>query len=166
MNSFLSIFLFQFFFPTKKNETINCLKYCNKTITKMPQVYTWTGYWTVQDVINNPTYLFVFGDNDCHVGKGGQAIIRDCPNSIGIPTKKSPSNNKSAFYNDTEYSENTIKITDALNNLLAIAPAYESVIFPEDGFGTGLADLPNKAPQTFQFLEKMVNKTKKKIVRA
>lgn len=37
---------------------------------------------------NNPNKLFVFGDNCEGRGMAGQACIRNCHNSFGIPTKK------------------------------------------------------------------------------
>ena len=33
---------------------------------------------------------------------------------------------------------------------------YTTLIIPKDGFGTGLAKLPEKAPKTFKYLEKKV----------
>ena len=33
---------------------------------------------------------------------------------------------------------------------------YKYVILPEEGLGTGLADLKNKAPETFKLLESQI----------
>ena len=49
--------------------------------------------FSVEDCNNNPNKIYIFGDNLCGVGKGGQAIIRDCVNVFGIPTKRTPSMN-------------------------------------------------------------------------
>ena len=49
------------------------------------------GWWSKEDCNKNPKALFVFGDNDIEKGIGGQAVIRNCTNTIGIPTKKYPS---------------------------------------------------------------------------
>lgn len=57
----------------------------------MPKSKIFEGYWTVNDARSNKNSLFVYGDNDIKKGKKGQAIIRDEPNAIGIPTKKYPS---------------------------------------------------------------------------
>ena len=60
------------------------------------------GFWTLEDVASKPDYLLIYGDNDVKRGHGGQAIIRDLPNTAGIPTKKYPNNNPASFYTDTD----------------------------------------------------------------
>ena len=52
-------------------------------------------------VKNNPNKIFVFGDNLARTGKAGQAIIRDEPNVIGVPTKISPRK----FFSDDNFDE-------------------------------------------------------------
>ena len=121
------------------------------------------GYWTENDVTDNPDWLFVYGDNDVGMGKGGQAIIRDLSNTIGIPTKKYPSYNPSSYYTDAEYKKNVAKIDYAIEKIIILSKKYKYVILPEDGFGTGLADLPKKAPKTFDYLVKAVDSLKTKI---
>lgn len=86
------------------------------------EIKIFKGYWTINDVKKMSDYLFVFGDNDIKLGKGGQAIIRDEPNTIGIPTKKYPNNKSNSFYYDTQYEQNIIKIDRAINNI--ITPFY------------------------------------------
>lgn len=107
---------------------------------------------TPNDCQNHPNYLYVFGDNDIGKGCGGQAVIRNQPNSLGIPTKKYPSNYPQSFYNDSEYLVNVSKINRALTKLITEATHYDQVIFPKDGLGTGLSQLPTKAPQTYHYL--------------
>ena len=121
-----------------------------------------SGFWTVQDVKKNRNKLFVFGDNNIKRGRGGQAIIRDEENALGIPTKKLPNNHKSSFYTDAEFHENKTHIDSAIDHLLNefMKDQYEILVFPEDGFGTGLARLPEKAPETFKYLETKVNELK------
>tara|TARA_A100001015_G_scaffold292904_1_gene368800 strand:+ start:609 stop:785 length:177 start_codon:yes stop_codon:yes gene_type:complete len=53
-------------------------------------VFIFEKFRTVKDVHDHPKYLFIFGDNDIQTAKGGQAIIRDEPNSFEIPTKITP----------------------------------------------------------------------------
>jgi hypothetical protein len=115
-------------------------------------------YWTVKDVKNHPDYLFIFGDNDIKRGRGGQAIIRDEPNAIGIPTKKYPTRKLNAYYTDKEYEENKKKINLSIQIILKefMKDTYTTLIIPKDGFGTGLAKLHEKAPKTFKYLEKKV----------
>jgi hypothetical protein len=127
------------------------------------KVIVFKGWWTVDDVINNPMWLFVFGDNNAGYGKGGQAIIRDYINTIGIPTKKSPSNKKESFYTDSEFESNKKRIDNAIKNIISLAQHYVLVVLPEDGFGTGLADLPNRAPKTFNYLQTAVSQMVEKL---
>ena len=127
------------------------------------KIIIFKGFWSKNDVEKHPDCLFVYGDNDAGIGKGGQAIIRDLSNTIGIPTKKYPSNHASSFYSDTEYDKNIAKIDYAIEKIIILSKKYKYVILPEDGFGTGLADLPKKAPKTFDYLVKAVDSLKTKI---
>jgi hypothetical protein len=124
------------------------------------KIIIFEGFWTITDVINHPNWLFVFGDNDVGLGKGGQAIIRGLSNTIGIPTKKYPSNHPLSFYTDKEYIQNTNKISHAIDKLIDKSKNYNRVVLPKDGFGTGLADLPNRAPKTYDYLVEAIEKLK------
>jgi hypothetical protein len=113
-------------------------------------------FWTCSDVEANSNYLFVYGDNDAKRGRGGQAIIRDLPNTIGIPTKKLPNNLPESFYTDLEYEKNKQKIDIAIQNILLQSEFYDGIILPKDGFGTGLARLDLLAPKTFKYLNEQI----------
>ena len=110
--------------------------------------------YSVEMCENNPKCLFIFGCNLLKVGLGGQAIIRKCPNAYGIPTKKLPSQLANSYFSDSDYEENIEHIKKAIDE---IPTNYKAIIFPTDGLGTGLADLPNKAPKTYAFLNKYIN---------
>jgi hypothetical protein len=112
------------------------------------------GIWTISDVQNNPNLLFIYGDNDKKFGKKGQAVIRDEVNTIGIPTKKYPSNYSSSFYTDDEYNLNVSKINGQIQKVITILQTgiYDGIVLPECGLGTGLSQLPTKAPRTFEYL--------------
>ena len=112
-------------------------------------------FYTIPDVRKHNDYLYIFGDNDVGIGKGGQAIIRDEPNAIGIPTKKEPNNRESAFYTDSEFEENKKKIHSAIMKVLKefMKSKYTTLVIPGGGLGTGLSKLPEKAPKTFKYLE-------------
>jgi hypothetical protein len=97
----------------------------------------------------NPDKFYLFGDNLQGKGKGGQAIVRDEPNAIGIPTKKAPRRDESAYFTDDELADNKAAIDKAFAKL----PDNAVIVVPEDGLGTGLADLPRRAPKTFAYLE-------------
>ncbi len=112
--------------------------------------------WYTTDLVReNPDHCFIFGDNTLSVGKGGQAQIRDEPNAHGIPTKRTPSMDRDAFFYDEDYEENCSYIIAALD---AIPDGYEYLVFPEDGLGTGLAMLPTTGPKIFKFLVDEINR--------
>jgi len=131
----------------------------NNKINKT-KILKYVGYWTVNVVMNNPRYLFIYGDNEIHQGRGGQAIIRDCPNTFGIPTKKYPNNNPASFWTDREYHRNCA----ILNNYFGLLcktikeKRYDAIIIPENGLGTGLSQLPELAPKTHRYLNKWLQK--------
>ena len=108
--------------------------------------------YTVELVRNNRNYLFIFGDNDIKRGLGGQAIIRNEKNTIGIPTKKYPSTKAYAYYNDSEYEDNCNKIRASINKIVELSSQYDKVIYPSSGVGTGLSKLDIVAPRTYKFL--------------
>lgn len=118
-------------------------------------------HWTVDDVQKRSHMLFVYGDNDAGIGKGGQAIIRGLPNTIGVPTKKYPSHNKEAYYTDSEYKQNVEKINDAFLKIIELSKNYKYIVFSADGLGTGLSDLPNKAPKTLKYINQLIKKLKR-----
>ena len=127
------------------------------------KVKIFNGYWTRKDVKDNKDSLFVYGDNDIGVGSKGQAIIRNEPNAVGIPTKKVPSMVNSAYYRDEELEVNKRKIDKGVNKVLMefLNNDYKYLVLPKDGFGTGLADLPKRAPLTFKHLKLRINALKK-----
>lgn len=123
------------------------------------KVKYFNGFWTMNDAINNPNCLFIFGDNDIKKGRKGQAVIRDAKNSFGIPTKKKPFYDEDSYYTDDEYDDNIDKIFGEFIylKLLILNNNYEFIYLPQNGLGTGLAKLPIKAPRTYQFLQEQID---------
>jgi Txe/YoeB family toxin of Txe-Axe toxin-antitoxin module len=121
-------------------------------------VIYFNGFWTIQDTKTYSHYLFIFGDNDLKQGKKGQSIIRDQPNTIGIPTKKKPSSYPSSYYYDTEYEENIKKIDKAFEEILSRLKNedFKGIILPENGIGTGLAKLQINAKNTLKYIENKI----------
>lgn len=106
------------------------------------------------DVKKNHDKFFVFGDNNMHLGIGGQAKeMRGEPNAIGVRTKKTPGIDPSAYYTDNEFDDNKQKIDLDLNYIEMLLSEENTVVFPKDGIGTGLAKLQEKAPKTFEYLQ-------------
>lgn len=103
-----------------------------------------------EDLWANPKVLYVFGDNEKRQGFGGQAAeMRGEPNAIGIRTKKSPGE----FWSDETYDDNVKMINEDLQPIWKkIYQEDAVVIFPYDGVGTGLSELPERAPQTYNYI--------------
>lgn len=107
-----------------------------------------------EDLQANPDILYVFGDNVVRKGLGGQAgAMRGERNAIGVATKFTPTTGSNAFFSDQEFEQN-VKIIEA--DLKPVVYALEHgdiVIFPLDGLGTGLSELPTRAPKTDAYLK-------------
>lgn len=103
----------------------------------------------------NPDKLFLFGDNLEQRGFGGQAAaMRGEPNTIGIPTKKSPSYADGAFFTDYELEQNKASIDLAFAKLAkATMNVTRVIVIPENGLGTGRAELDKRAPRTYAYLQ-------------
>jgi hypothetical protein len=93
----------------------------------------------------------VYGDNDQHWGRLGQALIRDEPNAAGITVKKRPSRAQDAYYTDADFADNCKRIDACLTAILARAASYDKVMWPAQ-LATGLAALDRKAPKTYAYL--------------
>ena len=112
-------------------------------------------YFSVKQCNENPMNLYIFGDNSLHYGKKGQAIIRDCDNSIGIPTKRKPSMSYDAFMRDEK--EDYESVAKALKELKERSKHYNNIIFPRNGIGTGLAMMDKTSPKLFKKLYEVLN---------
>jgi len=115
-------------------------------------IQVFKGFWSVEDVIKSPNKIFIYGDNDLRTGLGGQAIIRNESNTLGIRTKKKPTHEKDAYYTDKEFDSNKKKIVQDINKILDELLFGTTIIFSEGGYGTDRAKLKEKAPKTYQFL--------------
>lgn len=101
---------------------------------------------TRQDLRDNPDKVYVFGDNLERVGMGGQAReMRGEPNAFGIPTKRKPTMEEDAFFSD-ESVEDLVAVYQSLSDLDRLAGPDGTVVVPYDGLGTGLSQLPKRAP--------------------
>jgi hypothetical protein len=113
------------------------------------------------DLQANPEKFFVFGDNWARRGRGGQAReARGEPNAIGIRTKKAPTYEQHDFLTDTEYARNVTAIFEDFGLALAALQRGETVVWPEDGIGTGIAALPARAPLTLRFIHTLIESLK------
>lgn len=110
-------------------------------------------WFTKEQIKANPDVWFVFGDNEMRQGTGGQAKpCRGEPNTIGIRTKRKPRTDPSAYWHDDTYEDNILMIDDDFSSVEGFLENGDTVIFPEDGFGTGLALLKDNAPKTLEYI--------------
>jgi len=104
-----------------------------------------------EDLKANPCVFYVFGDNEARKGYGGQAFeMRGEPNSIGIPTKKTPF----TFWSDRDLEDNCRILDEHFRKLHVILQRGGIVVFPLDGIGTGLSNMKEECPITWMHLEK------------
>jgi hypothetical protein len=97
----------------------------------------------------NPSHIFVFGDNDLGVGKGGAAALRDEPNVYGFITKRSPSHKPEDYYKPEDYID---KYLAEVYTLRATILSNPSKTFLISKVGAGLAN-------EFKIFEKIIKPT-------
>lgn len=95
-----------------------------------------------------PDKIFVYGDNLAEKGYLGQAIIRNHPNSFGVPTRVAPDNIPEAYFSDKKSEMDAVK--EALRELYTLAMEGNTIVFPVAGIGTGLSKMKEKSPLIFE----------------
>lgn len=101
------------------------------------------------------TSTYLFGDNMTRTGYGGQAReMRGEPNVIGIPTKRAPSNDEWAFFSDNSLLDSDIarSIDEAFGKAEDLLLSGHDIVVPADGLGSGLAQLPTRAPLIYHVI--------------
>lgn len=93
---------------------------------------------------------YVFADNVEGWGKGGQAVIRGKPGAYGIPSKLSPSK----YMIDDEFAANKKHIDKAIAKI----PKGKDIVISKHGIGTGLSELKENAPKTYDYLQGALKK--------
>jgi hypothetical protein len=126
----------------------------------MPLIFI--NHITTSTIQTHRDWLFIFGDNEQRRGRGGQAAVcRGHLNALGVATKRSPASSPDAYWSDADFARVT-PIIDA-----DLMPAFEhirrggTVVCPTAGIGTGLADLPNRAPAIFQYIRSRIIELKR-----
>jgi len=129
-------------------------------IDKMSACFLDDKLYSVTQCNSEPSALFVFADNDTHMGNAGLACIRNCTNAMGIPLRKSTSWDKTSYYLDSEQKQNEQKISKAIQDIKdrVSKDKMTKIYFPATGLGTGLAMLIDCAPKTFAFLCTLLDK--------
>lgn len=109
------------------------------------------------DLQSNPDVKYLFGDNLVRQGLGGQAKeMRGEPNAIGVATKRTPSNRPGEFFSDDDYDQNVGQMDKDLEPARDHLRKGGILVIPEDGLGTGLSELPQRAPRTNAALVEML----------
>lgn len=102
---------------------------------------------TRADLRANPDKHYLFGDNAVRQGLGGQAKeMRGETNALGIATKWLPTMEEQAFFSDDNEHCRQIILTD-LSKVQSLLRQNRIVVVPAMGLGTGLSQLPTRAPQ-------------------
>lgn len=105
------------------------------------------------DLRRNPNVLYLFGDNMERVGLGGQAKeMRGEPNAVGIATKRRPSMSEGEFFSDDDYDEVIATMRHDMKPAIEHLKRGGVVVIPTDGLGTGLSELPQRAPEINRWL--------------
>lgn len=95
-------------------------------------------------------HVYVFGDNLERKGFGGQAKhMRGEPNTVGIPTKKSPYR----YFTDEDYEDVIDIITVQFDMIDMYSRSGFIVVIPKAGIGTGKAKLAEKAPKIWKLIK-------------
>jgi len=109
--------------------------------------------WITRDMVRaEPDARFVFGDNTRRMGLGGQAgAMRGEPNAIGVATKRAPGG-MSMDYFEAGNSADLAVIDADIDRVVAALLEGRTVYVPRDGLGTGLSELPTRAPELHQHI--------------
>lgn len=111
-----------------------------------------------EDLRANPNTVYVFGDNTLRMGYGGQAKeMRGEPNAVGVCTKWAPGMNDRDFFDDINFQQIQKIILDDLIVIHShMVNAKRLIVMPLDGLGTGLSQLPTRAPRVHAWLQQQI----------
>lgn len=111
------------------------------------KICIFSGNWNMSDCEKNKKSLFVF-DND----NVEQALIRDCENSIGIPTKYSTDNDN----NNNNENVNCKNIIKSIIHIVEKSQHYDEIIFPGKGFGQYTFQSHSQTNALIMFINKII----------
>lgn len=115
--------------------------------------------YTRFEIRARPAWLYVFGDNMRRRGSKGQALeARDEPNAVGIPTKWAPGTHQRDYFFDGDFDAVKHILDAEFAKLEAHLAAGGNVVWPADGIGTGLAELPTRAPKIHAYIEERLKR--------
>lgn len=109
----------------------------------------------------SPDTLFVFGDNLARQGLGGQAKeMRGEKNAVGIPTKRAPRRDESAYFTDADFDTAIKSMEKDMARLKTHIMAGGDIVFPTDGIGSGLAELSRRAPKIDTYIKARIGEVR------
>lgn len=121
------------------------------------RIILFKGFYDVDMCRANPDITFVFGDNTLGFGKGGQAIIRDESNAIGIPTKRKPAMTAGSFFsagNEDDIDE-VLEAIGTIWDLLKTTDQFLLVPVTDElkpSLGLERAELVQRAPDIYDLI--------------
>lgn len=130
-------------------------------IGNLISVEIYSGYWTRDEVSKQTDKVFLFGDNTDdrlntnYIPKSTQAVIRGLPNAIGIDTKKDRRTSNNSYFTDTDFDSFKIQVDNAIQKAI---DSGRTIVIPADGIGTGKAQLKERAPKLFAYLQEELNR--------
>ena len=122
---------------------------------------TFSGNWSREEVAKQTDKVFLFGDNTNdrvnthYVPSMTQAVIRGLPNAIGIDTKKNRGTAESSYFTDADFDTFKAQVDGAIQQAVN---SGKTIVIPEGGIGTGKAQLQQRAPKLFNYLQEQLNK--------
>lgn len=129
-----------------------------KVVSKRVEVFS--GNWTRQDVANQTSKVFLFGDNTNdrvnthYVPTMTQAVIRGLDNAIGIDTKKNRGTSEDSYFTDEDFDTFKSQVDEAIQKAI---DSGKTIVIPEGGIGTDKAQLKERAPKLFSYLQDKLN---------
>ena len=113
-------------------------------------------HYTPEYLRNHSNITFIFGDNLSRTGNGGQAIIRNESNALGLVSKRTPDHSPTAYMTGTPTDYDAVNLDLARIEELAISG--KQIVFPAAGIGTGLARLQTTAPDLLAYIDSEISK--------
>lgn len=115
------------------------------------------GFWTRDQVARDVESVYVFGDNaadalDLYIPKSTQACIRGLTNVRGLTTKKDRHWNESSFLSNDDLPIFIVLLEATIELIKLDSAKGKTIVFPEQGIGTGKAMLREKAPACWEYL--------------
>jgi hypothetical protein len=120
-------------------------------------VILFAGWYSPELCQQHPDKTFVFGDNTRRFGMGGQAIIRNQPNSYGISTKRYPSMSEASFFAEGNERDLQVVLGD-IEGVWRLLEQGRTVVIPvtmdrKVSLGLERAELKQRAPSLYALIE-------------